>query len=222
MKTYLNLLIMLLALGATISGFSNSLKSEARPIVGSSSPSRSRPIVAKTITQFNCIAKTIGQDYATVGQRADKKVILIVWTQKAARHFGEEYTPQKRCNIVTEKLNEFVRINNGTMKGLMLTNGYINDKKVVCVLRKGETSCNPENLLFTLNPDNASRPSEIVNQLLNTSRYASISTIVYETESQTYFNLENWEENGFNVRENSVTETNSPPQPNNNNEDWAL
>ncbi|MBE9170236.1 hypothetical protein IQ238_22865 [Pleurocapsales cyanobacterium LEGE 06147] len=147
-------------------------------------------------TTFSCVPQE--NNYATVGQKGGRQPIpLIVWTLQGASNFGEQFPPQTRCQIVTEKLNAAVTANGGTMKHLLLTNGVVNGKTVICTLSQQQNSCNPDNTLFTLKPENAKRPGEVISQLMQIGRYGSSAGYIEETSGQVYVNLGDWENQVF-------------------------
>lgn len=177
---------------------------QARPTVGfgtdSSHPSTqietdSRATV-KGGTTFSCVPQD--DNYATVGQKGGRQPIpLIVWTPQGSSNFGEQFPPQTRCQIVTERLNAAVTANGGTMKHLLLTNGVVNGKTVICTLSQEQNSCNLDNTLFTLKPENAKRSGEIITQLMQIGRFGSSAGFIEETSGQVYVDLGDWENQVF-------------------------
>lgn len=191
------------------------------PTGSSSGSSSSKPAAtASKGTSFSCIAQKEGS-VATVGQRpGGQPVPIIIWTTDSSKYFGEQFTPQTRCNIVTQKLNTAVSNNGGSLKNLLLTNGAINGQTVICALGSSETSCNSNNVLFTLKPDNAQKAGAILGQLLQISRSGSSAGVIRETPGQTYVNLENWEKQalGSGNGDSANPEAAVNPEPPANNE----
>ncbi len=73
-----------------------------------------------------------------------------------------------------------------------LDNGYT----VVCVLSQGEQNCNKDNLLFTLNQQNAQNPNAVFIKMTNfVSGKASNSTIDETGELHEYLRLEHLVDN---------------------------
>jgi hypothetical protein len=187
----------------------NQTEVQARPTVGfdngSSHSSREKTGSTGTVTggtTFSCVPQD--NNYATVGQKGGRQPIpLIVWTPQGASSFGEQFSPQTRCQIVTEKLNAAVTANGGTMKHLLLTNGVVNGKTVICTLSQKQNSCNLDNTLFTLKPENAKRSGEIITQLMQIGRFGSSAGFIEETSGQVYVDLGDWE--------NKVFETTTSP-----------
>ena len=191
-----------LALASTV-GFSTTTL--ARPQVGgggSSNPavgpsSGSQP-PSTGGTTFSCLPQ--GGNYATVGQRGGGQGIpLIVWTAQGSNYFGGSYTPQNRCNMVSQRLNTAVSANGGRLQNLLLTHGIVNRETVICAIgTTGANSCNANNMLFTLKPENANRAGQILGQLLQISRVGASAGVIYETGlNQTYVDLGEWEKNAM-------------------------
>lgn len=167
-------------------------------------------------TKFEC-ASSGGGSYATVGQRpGGQPISLIVWTPQGASYFGGAYTPENRCQIVSQRLNAAVMANGGQLKNLLLTNGTVNGESVICALSMGQNACNSNNILFTLKPENANRAGQILGQLLQISRYGSSAGVIYETgldSGQTFVDLGQWEEATMGGGGSYSKPTNSPPAP---------
>jgi len=71
------------------------------------------------------------------------KIAVIRWSTK---FFGEKYTPQKRCELVSPRFQK--AYNNDTLS--YLTNGTLNGKPVICTATQKNGDC--ANLLLTLRP----------------------------------------------------------------------
>ncbi len=120
---------------------------------------------AEEPTIFNCVLQK--GDWVTVAQRGNavSQQPLMTW---ATREFGDEYTPKQRCEIVSQKLTDAVGKNGGRLQSLELTTGKLdNGYTVVCVVRKGEDTCNRDNFLFTLNKNNAKNPQMVLAKITN-------------------------------------------------------
>ena len=126
------------------------------------------PAVAQRIsTIFRCVRE--GNGFATIAQRGTRVTPpVITWNAKIG-----QYTPQKRCNIVSQKLTDAVAQNGGKFKNLQLLAGPVNNQAVICVINKVQSTCNSSNTLFTLGGENAARPDEVIAKLRNFSRQAS-------------------------------------------------
>ena len=163
------------------------------PLTGPDSSVQVEPSGEEVSTKFSCVAKNDGS-VATVGQRPDIDPIpLIVWTQKGSKDFGGKYSPQARCNIVTLKLNQAVADSGGSLQNVVLMTGEVAKSSVICVISGMETSCNSQNILFTLKPENANRADEILAQLVQIGRECSSAGVVQETRGRVQINLGKWE-----------------------------
>ncbi|MBO0351005.1 COP23 domain-containing protein [Phormidium pseudopriestleyi FRX01] len=203
----------------------------ARPSVGGSSggsqPNVGQPSVtpspsnASAGTSFICVPQ--GSNYATVAQRGGGQPIpLIQWTAQGSSYFGDQYNPQNRCNIVSQKLNAAVSANGGRLQDLLLTHGVVNGQTVICAIgATGANSCNADNTLFTLKPENANRPGQILGQLMQISRSGSSAGVISETGlNQTYIDLGEWEQNAMGSSQEDSTNNNQQmwDNPTNNND----
>ena len=113
-------------------------------------------------TQFRCVT-TLGGDPATVAARGSMQSNpLFIWQTD---YFGDNYTPEDRCQIVSERFNKAIQFNNGTLQGLLLTNGYVNRQAVLCVVRFYGDECTDRNMLITLKPENANMAASIVRRI---------------------------------------------------------
>lgn len=147
-------------------------------------------------TQFDCV-NLGGGDWGTYARQGSNQAMLVRWTPAGSHYFGGNYTPQRRCEIVTGKLNNAVQANGGRLSNLLLTNGYVNGETVICALGPLQTQCTDGNMLFTLKPENAHRAGEILGQLLQISRYGSSAGYITETSGQVYVDLGDWAEGAF-------------------------
>ena len=143
-----------------------------------------------TGTQFSCVPQGNG-NVATVGQRPGGQPIpVIIWTSQASKYFGDKFTPQGRCQVVTKKLGQAVANSGGSLKDVVLMTGRVNKNTVICVLSANETGCNGRNTLFTLKPENAKKADQILAQIMRISREGSSAGFVSETESRVRIKLE--------------------------------
>jgi hypothetical protein len=101
---------------------------------------------------------------------------LIIWTSTA---FGDDYPPQRRCELVSARMANAVAENNGRLQNLRLAIGELNDQTVLCYTNGG-SACTADNLLFTLKPENARNPQTVLSRLLNFGRTGS-GEVVYES-----------------------------------------
>ena len=116
-------------------------------------------------TVFNC--EQTDREWATYAQRAKKKSEspLITWN---TTEFGAEFTPAKRCEIVSGKLTKVVAENGGRLTGLNLRTGQVDTgQTVVCVVKQPSQRCDFDNMLFTLNSQNTQNPNAVVAKITN-------------------------------------------------------
>jgi hypothetical protein len=91
---------------------------------------------------------------------------MITWTRT---DLGPELTPERRCQIVTQRINEVVDRNGGTLDNLVFTVGPVQRQLVVCLVDSMSSSCSSNNMLFTLSRENARNPEEVVRRLVTFS-----------------------------------------------------
>jgi hypothetical protein len=145
--------------------------------------------VANTGTQFTCVSQD-DNSVATVGQRPGGQPIpVIIWTSESSKYFGEKFTPQARCQIVTPKLNQAVAESGGSLKDVVLMNGQVGSKTVICVVSINDTGCDGSNTLFTLNSRNAKKADQILAQIVQISREGSSAGVIWETKGRVQVRL---------------------------------
>ncbi|MEA5618594.1 COP23 domain-containing protein [Cronbergia sp. UHCC 0137] len=144
-------------------------------------------------TKFSCVPEGNG-NVATVGQRPGGQPIpLIVWTKKSSDYFGGAFTPQKRCNIVTPKLNQAVAESGGSLKDVVLMTGKVNGSTVICAVSITDDGCNKSNILFTLKPENAKKAEAILAQIVKISNEGASAGVIRETTTgRVQVNLGDW------------------------------
>jgi len=136
------------------------------------------------------VATTVScENLATVVRKGDKSAVLVTWK---TTEFGGSYTPQERCRIVSARFNSTVQANNGSLQGLLLTNGPVNNRMVICALRPGEYECSAENMLFTLKRENENNAGAILGRLLNISVTGSGSAIEENSGQQVKVDMGVW------------------------------
>lgn len=137
----------------------NQIKANGENIYLASSNSQNIAVnTASGAIQFECVKQE--KSYATVVKRNDPAILprnMILWT----RTIGADWTPEKRCQEVTNNLNKIVTNNGGQIDNLAFT---IN-RGLVCLASTSSLGCNDENRLFTLSKDNSQKPQEIIAQL---------------------------------------------------------
>jgi hypothetical protein len=129
-------------------------------------PNIVEPVLAEALpkTTFACVKE--GENPATIAIRGDRKTSpMIIWKDKS---YGT-YTPQKRCQIVSQRLTKAVA-SSGKLSNLNMTHGILNNLPVICyITHKGE-KCNSGNLLFSLKSSERGQEQEIVAGLLDFSK----------------------------------------------------
>jgi Circadian oscillating protein COP23 len=138
----------------------------------SAQPSTQPSTQASTKTTFACVKK--GEDPATIAVRGDIKTSpMIIWKDTS---YGT-YTPQKRCEIVSQRLTKAVATS-GKLKNLNMTHGIINSLPVICyITRKGE-KCNANNILFSLKSSERGQEQAIVAGLLDFSKLGTSGALM--------------------------------------------
>jgi len=110
----------------------------------------------------------------TVAEKNGKQSPVITW---ATNYFGDTYSPESRCQMVSPRLQNAVMANGGTFRGMSFSSGVVNGQLVVCVLGTGQSGCNSGNMLFTLKPENRRRVGQILQELTNFSITGSSSIV---------------------------------------------
>lgn len=135
------------------------------------------------------------QDLKTVVHKGDLEAVMVSWNYDG---FGRDYTPSKRCQIVSERLQQAANLNGGTFKNLQLASGTLNSQSVVCALQSNERECNGKNILFTLKPENAHNPESIIQKIFTFAQDGSSSLNESASrKSQVDMNLGDWEQQAF-------------------------
>jgi hypothetical protein len=118
-------------------------------------------------TVFECVQTDTG--FATFVKRGERQlsVPLLTWNKE---EFGPDFTPEKRCKMVSQKLTDKVASNGGRLQGLSLAYGKVNDFTVICALTLKENKCNSENQLFTLSEANAKKPGLALSKIFKFSQ----------------------------------------------------
>ncbi len=128
---------------------------------GNPQPSSTAPDSTSIAATSNVKVKC--DDLSTIVQKGERQASLFNWR---TNHFGAEFTPTKRCQLVSERLQSTTNKNGGTLKGLQLSGGTLNGQPVICVMQTGESKCTNQNLLFTLKPENAKQTQSVIAKIL--------------------------------------------------------
>jgi len=150
------------------------LSSSFAPAIAQSTPQT--PSQPRGATTFFCGKSD--NNPATLVRVGDRTLQspLIVWTSTA---FGNDYSPQQRCQTVSERIANAVEQNNGRLQNLRLAIGKVNAQTVICYTN-GAGECTADNLLFTLKPENARNPQVVLARLYNFGRMGR-GEAVYES-----------------------------------------
>lgn len=121
-------------------------------------PARPTTTPPTSVTTVKCV------NLVTIAEKNGRQAPVITWT---TNYFGDKYTPQQRCNIVSAKLNSLVQANKGTFAGLQFQTGMVGKEMVMCARSAAQPSCNKNNMLFTLKPENKAISAQIASELTN-------------------------------------------------------
>jgi hypothetical protein len=121
------------------------------------------------MTEFRCVPSS--GNFATIAARGTRVTPpMILWTRAQGG-----LTAQQRCQSVTSNLNRAVQNSGGRLTRLSLTTGAVNSSQVICSVRNAQQSCNSNNIIFTLRPDD--NPQEILQQIRDFSIKANTRPI---------------------------------------------
>ncbi len=116
---------------------------------------------------FSCV-KSKENDFATVAFRENNTSPqpLVNWS-RVIETGQETFTPERRCQEVTERLNNMIVAKGiSSWADLKFTVGTVNSANVVCLVSGSET-CSNNNMLLTLTGENANNPQKALQALLN-------------------------------------------------------
>ena len=116
-------------------------------------------------TIFKCVQQ--GSGWVTIAKRGTLTISpMIVWN---TTEFGPRHQPEQRCKEVSARLTKAVADNGGKLGFLQFKIGLLNNQSVLCFVNDGQTSCDSQNMLFTLNQNNSQKPGEVLKKILNIS-----------------------------------------------------
>ena len=122
-------------------------------------------------TTFACVKE--GDSPATIAIRGERKTSpMIIWKDTS---YGT-YTPQKRCQIVSQRLTKAVA-SSGKLSNLNMTHGMLNSLPVICYITRKDEKCNSRNILFSLKTSERGQEKEIVSGLLDFSKFGTKSAL---------------------------------------------
>jgi Circadian oscillating protein COP23 len=132
------------------------------PPVQSSSPQVPEQPIS---TSIRCVNS--GGAFTTVAEQGENRAVMFTWR---TTEFGPEFTPEKRCQAVSQRFNSFVQANGGTFNNLSLTTDMVNKYPVICMNKTGNAACN---ILFTLKKENRNQAQKIILSLQNPNELGS-------------------------------------------------
>jgi hypothetical protein len=144
--------------------------------------------VAEVSTVFQC--QNQQGKWVTLAQRdnAVSKTPLFNWDTV---EFGDNWTPEKRCDHVADKLTTTVAANGGRLGNLDLSYGKVSSGyTVICVLSSQQQTCNNDNMLFTLNEKNSQNPGQVLLKFGNFASGKSDGVTIDENGEAQYVSLE--------------------------------
>ncbi|MGK7903675.1 MAG: COP23 domain-containing protein [Hormoscilla sp.] len=118
------------------------------------------PTPPGTIT-FKCVQQ--GGTWTTVVEAGGAGQAPVINWQTT--EFGPSWTPNQRCQTVSEKLRKAVSDSGGDWNSLDLNTGKVREYTVVCVVKSGERGCTEDNMVVTLNSRNAQNPSSVLGKI---------------------------------------------------------
>ena len=133
-------------------------------------------------TEFVCKSLGKNKGFGTFPKKGKQiaKGAMIEWK---SNYFGAEYTPEQRCQTVSNKLTTVVSANGGSIKELLLTTGRVNNYSVIWYVdTTPEARCNNNNILFTLHGENAKNPGAALGKILRFSATGSGAAVHEDVE----------------------------------------
>jgi len=113
-----------------------------------------------TIT-FKCVQQ--GGTWTTVVEAQGAGEARVINWQTT--EFGPSWTPNQRCQTVSQKLSKAVSDSGGDWNSLELNTGKVREYTVVCVMKSGERGCTEDNMVVTLNSRNSQNPSSVLRKI---------------------------------------------------------
>jgi len=105
---------------------------------------------------------------------------LIQWTEEGAQEFGGNLTASDRCRAVTTRFNQHFLRQSTQPTVPPLSEGVVHGMPVICAAESGE--CNPNNILWTLKPENRDTKGRIIAQLLSALKGEAGTGLILESE----------------------------------------
>lgn len=105
---------------------------------------------------------------------------LIQWTQTGSLEFGDKYSPEVRCQAVTDRFNQHFLKGEGQADLPPLSEGILNGMAVVCAAKAG--NCDSNNLLWTLKSNNRGTNGKIMINLVSSLKGDASASLIFESE----------------------------------------
>lgn len=119
-------------------------------------------------------------------EKVDKRP-LIQWTKTGSLEFGEQYTPDVRCQAVSDRFNQHFLRGEGSAYLPPMSEGVFNGMAVVCAAKAG--NCNSTNLLWTLRSNNRGTNGKIIMNLVSALKGNASAPLIIESNDNE--NVEN-------------------------------
>lgn len=131
------------------------------------------------------------------------RIELIAWKSDYFRNSG--WTPEKRCQEVTKRFQQFS--DNNALR--YITTGIINKQKAICVGKpspgKG-IQCDDKGLLITLQPDD--KPDDVLKNLFSNATQVGGTPVTRDPEGKYIFPISMFLEDAPLMEQNEVNEVN--------------
>ncbi len=128
----------------------------SQPVATSSQPNKVTFLCREIFDKAS--SERIPATVAWVPER-EEHIRIIAWKSQV---FPPSFSSQKRCEIVTQKFQQFY--DNGSLN--YLTHGINNGYPVICSIPNQGETCNGANQLFTIRP--GSNPGLVLQRLIDT------------------------------------------------------
>ncbi|MEI6430440.1 MAG: COP23 domain-containing protein [Pseudanabaena sp. ELA607] len=118
------------------------------------------------------LCKKVNNQWATIvnsSSRQGEDVPFIIWSSNSLAKAG--YNNQKRCQMVSSRLNEL--FHNGQLE--YLTTGTINGQPVICGTRSNSETCAKHTIVLTLK--NRAQSTSIIKHLFDLKRGVAVGPI---------------------------------------------
>lgn len=135
------------------------------------------PALAQTKTNNTYYCAQLNGGWNTFVNTPRGRINLINW----ANQFAPDWTPQKRCDAVSQRFQKF--LDEGNLK--FIRTGNINQQPVLCVANIRGGSCPDDNVLVTLKP--GVDPEKVLIDLVDFRRSVSGQTLTLSAEDPGFY-----------------------------------